>query len=113
MRPSSTSGMPRLGPSAVSIRASCRSASGSSTHSVAITLGLLLLADGIDKTVEFAPICLGIDTGRLAAESQAALDRLQELGPDRLSEFDFATAPQIRFVAAGRAPGSELEAGGP
>ena len=77
------------------------------------TGALLLLSDGIDKTVEFAPVCLGIDTVRLAAESQAALDRLQELGPDRLSEFDFATAPQIRFVAAGRAPGSEPEAGGP
>ena len=59
---------------------------------------LLLLADGIDKTSEFAPVCLGIDTGRLAAESQAALDRLRELGPERLGEFDFATAPQVRFV---------------
>ena len=44
------------------------------------TGALLLLADGIDKTAEFAPVCLGIETGRLAAESQAALDRLRELG---------------------------------
>lgn len=77
------------------------------------TGALLLLTDGIDKTVEFAPVCLGIDTGRLAAESQAALDRLQELGPDRLSEFDYATVPRIRFVAEGTAPSSELEPGGP
>src|SRR5215207_7079581 len=104
MRPSSTSGMPRLGPSAVSIRASCRSASGSSTHSVAITLGLLLLADGIEKTIEFAPVCLGIDTGRLAAESQAAHDHLRELGPERLGEFDFATVPRVQFVTTNGPP---------
>ena len=67
------------------------------------TGALLLLSDGIDKTVEFAPVCLGIDTGRLAAESQAALERLSELGPERVSEFDFTTAPQVRFVAE-RAP---------
>src|SRR5215204_3681376 len=62
------------------------------------TGALLLLSDGIDKTSEFAPVCLGIDTGRLATESQAALARLRELGPERLSEFDFALAPQVKFV---------------
>jgi sugar phosphate isomerase/epimerase/predicted metal-dependent hydrolase len=63
------------------------------------TGALLLLSDGIDKTVAFAPICLGIDTGRLAAESQLALERLRELGPDRLAEFDFAAAPRVHFVS--------------
>jgi uncharacterized protein len=77
------------------------------------TGALLLLTDGIDKTVEFAPVCLGIDTGRLAAESQAALDHLRELGPERLSEFDFATVPRIQFVTNDVAPGSDSEAGGP
>jgi predicted metal-dependent hydrolase len=62
------------------------------------TGALLLLADGIDKTTEFAPVCLGIDIGRLAAESQAALDHLRELGPERLGEFDFASAPRVQFV---------------
>lgn len=59
---------------------------------------LLLLHDGIAKTADFAPDCLGIDTGRLLAESQAALERLRELGPDRLGEFDFAEAPIIHFI---------------
>jgi uncharacterized protein len=63
------------------------------------TGALLLLADGIEKTAKFAPVCLGIDTARLAAESQAALDRLRELGPERLGEFDFGTVPRVRFVA--------------
>ena len=62
---------------------------------------LLLLGDGIEKTVDFAPSCLGIDTGRLAAESQGALERLRMLGPERLGEFDFSTVPGIRFVDDG------------
>jgi uncharacterized protein len=64
------------------------------------TGALLLLADGIAKTAEFAPLCLGIDTGRLAAESQAALETLRELGPERLPEFDFAAAPRIHLIGA-------------
>ena len=65
------------------------------------TGALLLLSDGIDKTLEFAPVCLGIDTGRLAAESQITLERLRELGPERLAEFDFTTAPRIHIVSDG------------
>ena len=65
------------------------------------TGALLLLGDGIEKTVDFAPRCLGIDTGRLAAESQGALERLRSLGPERLGEFDFSTVPCIRFVEDG------------
>jgi hypothetical protein len=74
---------------------------------------LLLLSDGIDKTSEFAPVCLGIDTGRLAAESQATLDRLRELGPERLSEFDFALAPQVKFVTRAAPSGTNRETGRP
>ena len=62
------------------------------------TGALLLLGDGIEKTSEFAPSCLGIDTGRLAAESQVALEILRDLGPERLDQFDFADAPQVHFV---------------
>ncbi|MDQ3227476.1 MAG: DUF309 domain-containing protein [Chloroflexota bacterium] len=62
------------------------------------TGALLLLADGIAKTADFSPTCLGIDTGRLAAESQAAVERLRTLGPERLHEFDFTTVPQIQFA---------------
>jgi uncharacterized protein len=77
------------------------------------TGALLLLADGIDKTSEFAPVCLGIDTGRLAAESQAALDRLRELGPERLGEFDFTMAPQVQFVTRDAASNTTRETDGP
>jgi sugar phosphate isomerase/epimerase/predicted metal-dependent hydrolase len=75
------------------------------------TGALLLLADGIEKTAEFAPTCLGIETGRLAAESQAALERLRALGPERLSEFDFSTVPRIGFVVEDAAAVSDAAPG--
>jgi sugar phosphate isomerase/epimerase len=62
------------------------------------TGALLLLADGIEKTTAFVPVCLGIDTARLVAESQAALDWLRELGPERIAEFDLGQAPRVHFV---------------
>src|SRR3712207_6339325 len=61
---------------------------------------LLLLADGIAKTAGFVPRCLGLETGRLVAESQACLDRLRELGPERLGEFDPATIPMVQLSTA-------------
>ena len=60
---------------------------------------LALLADGIAKTAAFAPRCLGIETARLAADSQLCLDRLQALGPDSLAAFDPATIPTIHLAA--------------
>jgi sugar phosphate isomerase/epimerase/predicted metal-dependent hydrolase len=68
------------------------------------TGALLLLRDGIEKTTEFAPVCLGIETGRLAAESQAALEQLRELGSDRLGEFDFTSIPRIHLTTSRLAP---------
>ena len=63
--------------------------------------GAQLAPAHLEKTVDFAPSCLGIDTGRLAAETQGALERLRVLGPERLGEFDFSTVPRIRFVDDG------------
>lgn len=60
---------------------------------------VLLLRDGIAKTAPYAPHCLGIDTGRLVGESQACLARIEELGPDRLAEFDEAMIPVITMIA--------------
>ncbi len=47
----------------------------------------------------FVPRCLGIETGLLVAESQRCLDRLRELGPDRLGEFDPTTIPTVQLPA--------------
>jgi hypothetical protein len=61
---------------------------------------LLLLTDGINKTAQFRPHCLGLDTGRLVAESQVCLDRLHALGPDNITQFDPAMIPVIRHAGA-------------
>ncbi len=61
---------------------------------------ILLLSDGIAKTSPFLPRCAGVETGRLVTESQRCLDQLRALGGERLSEFDAATIPTIRFAPA-------------
>ena len=56
---------------------------------------VLLLTDGIAKVSRFVPRCLGIETGRLVAESQGCLDRIVELGPAGLGLFDFEAVPRV------------------
>lgn len=58
----------------------------------------LLLRDGIDKTSRFTPTCMSVDTARLCDESQICLDRINELGPDRLTEFEWATVPKVHVA---------------
>ena len=59
---------------------------------------VLLLTDGIAKTSRFLPRCLGIETARLVTESQGCLDRIVELGPERLGEFEVTEAPLVHFA---------------
>jgi sugar phosphate isomerase/epimerase len=61
---------------------------------------VLLLTDGIAKTSRFVPRCLGIETGRLVAESQVCLDRIDALGPARLGEFDIDDVPLVHLTPA-------------
>lgn len=58
-----------------------------------------LLGDGIAKTSAFTPRALGIETGTLIARSQACLDQIEALGPDRIAAFNAATIPTIELVA--------------
>jgi len=62
-----------------------------------------LLSEGIDRLRPFAPVCQTIDVAALIADAGAARDLLLSLGPGRMSEYDLATAPQVRRVAAGSA----------
>lgn len=57
-----------------------------------------LLAAGIAKTADYAPQALGIETGALVDAAQRCLDRIVELGPDRIGEFDSAMIPTIGFT---------------
>ncbi len=59
-----------------------------------------LLRDGIAKVSRFVPRCRGIDTARLMQESQACLDRIIELGPDRLAAFDWSNVPRVHLLDA-------------
>lgn len=59
---------------------------------------VLLLHAGIEKTRDFEPQALGIDTLALVTGAQACLDRIEALGPDRLHEFDPATIPTIAYT---------------
>jgi len=58
----------------------------------------VLLEEGIDRLRPFAPSCQGIDVAALVADAASARERLVSLGPDRMSEFDLAEAPRVRFT---------------
>lgn len=59
----------------------------------------LLMRDGIDKTSRYMPSCMTIDTASLCAAAQQCLDLVHELGPERVSEFDWTMIPRVRFTA--------------
>jgi len=58
----------------------------------------VLLEEGIDRLRPFAPACQGVDVARLIADVTIARERLVSLGPERMSEFDLADAPRVRFT---------------
>jgi uncharacterized protein len=65
---------------------------------------VLLLTDGIEKTSRFLPVCLGIDTTRFVAESQACLEQIANLGPESLNRFDRRLIPMVHRATANSAP---------
>jgi len=58
----------------------------------------VLLEEGIERLRPFAPTCQTIDVAALIADATAARERLLTLGPERMSEFDLANAPRVRFA---------------
>ena len=50
---------------------------------------------GIAYLQRFEAVCLGVDVARLIAEAQAVHDRVVELGPERLAEFDLESLPKV------------------
>jgi hypothetical protein len=58
----------------------------------------VLLEEGIERLRPFAPTCQTIDVATLIADATAARERLIALGPKRMSEFDPASAPRVRFA---------------
>ena len=60
-------------------------------HRGAVTV----LGDALTLLAPYRPACLGVDVGRLIDEASACYERLRELGPKRIGEFDRSTLPRI------------------
>lgn len=58
----------------------------------------VLLEEGIERLRPFAPTCQTVDVAALVADAIAARERLVALGPERMGEFDLASAPRVRFA---------------
>ena len=59
-----------------------------------------LLGHALTLLEPYRPSCLGVNVQRLIDEAGACYQRVRELGPKRLSEFDRAALPQIEYGAA-------------
>ena len=57
-----------------------------------------MLTRGSMYLAPFAPRCQQIDVAALVAAVARALAHVQELGPDRLGEFDWTLAPTVQWV---------------
>lgn len=62
-------------------------------HKGAVTL----LTDSLRLLAPYDPAALTVDVASLTASVRACLDRITELGPDGLGEFDRATIPTITY----------------
>ncbi len=57
-----------------------------------------LLRSGIARLKEFEPAALGVDVGHLVRESERCLGELEELGRERVREFDSSRVPKVGFL---------------
>jgi uncharacterized protein len=57
-----------------------------------------LLRNGTTRLKEFEPESMGIDVARLVRESERCLRELEDLGRERVGEFDQSTVPKVVFI---------------
>ena len=57
-----------------------------------------LLRNGTIRLKEFEPVTLGIDVARLVRECERYLKELEELGRDRVGEFDQTKVPKVEWA---------------
>jgi uncharacterized protein len=67
-----------------------------------------LLSDTFRLLEPYRPATLGVDVERLLADVRASLERIEQLGPDRLAEFERSRIPAIAFTL-GRSPAAAGE----
>ena len=56
-----------------------------------------VLGDALTLLAPYRPACLGVDVGRLIDETSACYERIRELGPERIGQFDRSTLPHIEM----------------
>ena len=59
-----------------------------------------LLRNGTARLREFEPETLGIDVARLVRECERCLHELEELGRERVGEFDRSRVPKVEWTRA-------------
>ena len=57
-----------------------------------------LLRNGTIRLKEFEPVTLGIEVARLVRECERCLKELEELGCDRVGEFDQTKVPKVEWT---------------
>ena len=58
-----------------------------------------VLRNGIERLREFEPETLGVDVRRLVRESEQCLEELEELGRERVRDFDTSKLPNVEWVS--------------
>ena len=58
----------------------------------------VLLEEGIARLGPFTPSCQGVDVASLIRDATAARAELLRLGPEKMSEYDLARAPNVRLL---------------
>jgi uncharacterized protein len=57
-----------------------------------------LLRNGTIRLKEFEPVALGIDVAQLIRECERCLEELEELGRERVREFDQTRVPKVEWA---------------
>ena len=57
-----------------------------------------LLRNGSARLREFEPVTLGVDVAKLVRESERCLLELEELGRQRIDEFDRSGVPKVEWA---------------
>ena len=57
-----------------------------------------LLRNGSVRLREFEPVTLGVDVAKLVRESERCLRELEELGRERIGEFDRSGVPKVEWA---------------
>lgn len=65
------------------------------------------LHSGMEMLRPFSPRCMGVEVGKLLAAAEDCLKIVQELGRERITEFDVKLIPQIEFSVQQAKEGGE------